>query len=92
MRVDDNIKTTATDRRDDSTTVCLLDYLYFKENYKIIAIDMGKSKALDADPIATKSINFTGNLDQAGNTTMFFIIKKVKDTNLDFSQGTVKIL
>ena len=32
MRVDDNIKTTATDRRDDSTTVCLLDYLYFKEN------------------------------------------------------------
>ena len=37
-------------------------------------------------------INFTANLDRAGNTTMFFIIEKVNETVLDFSQETVKVL
>ena len=36
--------------------------------------------------------NFTGNLDWAGNTTMFFIIEEAKETILDFSQGTVRVL
>ena len=58
---------------DDYTTGCLLDYPYFKENYTLIAIDPSKQQALDADPKAIKSINFIGNLERTGNTTMFFI-------------------
>ena len=70
----------------------MLDYSYFKENYKIIAIDLSKQQALDANPRAIQQINFTANLDRAGNTTMFFIIEKAKETVLDFLQGTVKVL
>ena len=40
----------------------------------MIAIDLSNQKALDTDPKAIQQINFTGNLDQAGNTTMSFII------------------
>ena len=39
-----------------------------------------------------QQINFTGNLDQAGNKTMFFIIEEAKETILDFSQESVKVL
>ena len=58
----------------------------------MIAIDLSKQQALDTDPKAIQQINFTANLDQAGNTTMFFIIGEVKETILSFSQGTVKVL
>ena len=58
----------------------------------MIAIDLSKQQALDADPKAIQQISFTGNLDRAGNTTMFFINEKGKETILDFSQGTVRIL
>ena len=69
----------------------MLDYLYLKENYKMIAIDLSKQQALDADPRAIQQINFTANLDRAGKTTMFFITEEAKGTVLDFSQGTVKV-
>ena len=36
--------------------------------------------------------NHTGNLDRAENTKMFFIFDEEKETILDFSQGTVKML
>ena len=72
--------------------VCLLDYPYFENHYKMIAIDLSKQQALDADPKAIQQINFTANLDRAGNTTMFFIIEEAKETVLDYSQGTVKVL
>ena len=58
----------------------------------MIAIDFSKQQALDADPRAIQQINFTANLDRAGNITMFFIIEKAKETVLEFSQGTVKVL
>ena len=77
---------------DNYTTGCLLDYSYFKGHYKMIAIDLSKQQALDADPRAIQQINFTANLDRDGNTTMFFIIEEAKETVLDFSQGTVKVL
>ena len=82
----------ATGKGDDYTTGCLLDYPYLKENYKMIAIDLSKQQAVDADPRAIQQINFTANLDRAGSTTMFFIIEEAKETVLDFSQGTVKVL
>ena len=50
-------------QEDDYTTGCLLDYSYFKNHYKIIAIDLSKQQALNADPRAIQQINFTANLD-----------------------------
>ena len=58
----------------------------------MIAIDSRKQQAFDADPRAIQQINFTANLDRAGNTTMLFIIEQAKETVLDFSQGTVRVL
>ena len=58
----------------------------------MIAIDLSKQQVLDADPTAIQQINFTANLDKAGNTTMFFIIEEAKETVFEFSQGTVKVL
>ena len=58
----------------------------------MIAIDLSKQQALDSYPRAIQQINFTANLDRAGNTTMFFIVEETKETVLDFSQGTVEVL
>ena len=52
----------------------------------MIAVDFSKQQALDADPTAIQQINFTANLDRAGNKTMLFIIEEAKETVLDFSQ------
>ena len=48
----ENIRNIAMGQGDDYTAGCLLDYAYFKENYKMIAIDLSKQQALDADPRA----------------------------------------
>ena len=88
----ENIRKNATGKGDDYTTGCLLDYPYFKENYKMTAIDLSRQNELDADPRAIQEINFTLNLDRAGNTTMYFIIEEAKETVFEFSQGTVKVL
>ena len=58
----------------------------------MIAVDLNKQQALDADPKAIQQINFTANLDRTGNLRIFFILEEAKETILDFSQGTVKIL
>ena len=58
----------------------------------MIEIDLSKQQALDSDPRAIQQIDFTANLDREGNTTVFFIIKKAKETVAEFSQGTVKVL
>ena len=52
----DNIRKIATGQGDDYTTGCLLDYAYFKNYYKMIAIDLSKQQALDADPRAIQQI------------------------------------
>ena len=88
----ENIRKIATGQGGDYTTGCLLDYTYFKDHYKMIAIDLSKQQSLDADPRAIKQINFTANLERARNTTVFFIIEEAKETISDFSQGTVKVL
>ena len=77
MRTYDNIRKIATGQGDDYTTGCLLDYNYFNNYYKMIAIDLSKQQALDADPKAIQQINFTGNLDR---------VEGAKETVLDFSQ------
>ena len=88
----DNIWKIATGQGDDYTTGCLLDYNYFSNYYKMIAIDLSKQQALDADPKEIQQINFTANLDRDGSTTIFFIIEEARETILDFLQGTVKVL
>ena len=87
-----NIPKIATGQGDDYTTGCLLDYNYFKNYIKMIAIDLSKQQVLDADPKTILQIYFTGNLDWGGQTAINFIIEEVKETILDFSQGTVREL
>ena len=77
---------------DDYTTVCLLDYHYFKKYYKLIAIELNKQQKLDAGPKAIQQTNFNGNLDRDGSTQMFFIIEEAKKAVLDFLKGTVEVL
>ena len=91
-RAYENIRKIATGQGDDYTTGCFLDYSYFNNHYKMIAIDLSKQQVFDAHPRAIQQINFTANLDRAGNTTMFFITEKAKEIVLGFSQGTVKVL
>ena len=65
------------------TTGNLLDYEYFKDNYKLIAIDLSKQTELE-DTDLEQQINFIGKLEN--NATMFFIIEKKKETTFDFSK------
>ena len=88
----DNIRKIAIGQGDDYTTGCLLDYPYFANTYKMIAVDLSKQQALDADPRSIQQINFTANLDRAENTRVCFILEEAKETILDFSQGRVKVL
>ena len=57
----------------------------------MLAVDLSKQQALDADPRAIQQINFTANLDRA-NTRIYFILEEAKETSLTFTQGTVKVL
>ena len=68
----------------------MLDYPYFKRFCKMIAMDLSKQQALDADLKVMQQINFTGNPEV--NAKMFFIIERKKETILGFSKGTVKVL
>ena len=58
----------------------------------MIAIDLSKQQALDAGPKAIQQIDFTANLDRAGNTRFYFILKEAKETVFESSQQTVKVL
>ena len=73
-----NIRKIAIGQGDDYTASCLLDYTYFKKYYKMIAINLSKQQALDADPRIIQQINFTANLDRDGNTRFYFILEEVK--------------
>ena len=92
MKTYDNIQKFATGQGDDYTTVCFLDYPYFKDHYKMIVIDSSKQQVLDTYLKAIQWINFTGNPNQRGGETIFFIIGEAKDTILDFSQETARVL
>ena len=73
----------------DCTTGNLLDFGYFKKNYKLIAIDLSKQTKLK-DP---QQINFIGKLEnQDHGATMFFIIKKSVETTFNFSQKFATII
>ena len=72
----------------DYTTGNLLDFAYFKENYRLIAIDLSKQTKLK-DP---QQISFIGKLSNTRGGTMFFIIEKSEETTFNFSQNSVTII
>ena len=86
----DEIRKISTGQGDDYTTGCLLDFAYFKENNRLIAIDLSKQKPLDADPKAKQQIIFTG---QAPNNTIriYYILEQSREPVLEFSKGTTKV-
>ena len=76
-------------RNNDYTTGNLLDFAYFKNNYRLIAIDLSKQTKLK-DP---QQINFIGKFEgQVDKTEMCFIIKKSEETTFEFLQNSVNIL
>ena len=73
----------------DYTTGNLLDFTYYKENYRLIAIDLSK-QAIIKDP---QQINFIGKIEgQDNGVTMFFIIERSEETTFEFLQNSVNIL
>ena len=74
---------------DNYMTGNLLDFPYYKENYKLIAIDLSKrTKIKDS-----QQINFIGKIEGQNNgVTMFFIIEKSEETTFKFSQNSVNII
>ena len=68
----ERIRKIATGKGDDYTTGCLLDYPHFKKSYKMMAVHLSRQNELHADPRAIQQINFTANLDRAGNTKNIF--------------------
>ena len=86
----DEIRKIATGQGDDYTTGCLLDYQYFKDHYNLIAIDLSKQKELDADSRAIQQIESHGMLKT--NSQVCTVLEKSKETTLQFSKGTAKVL
>ena len=92
FRTYDNIQKIAIGQVDDYATGCLLDYPWLKKYYELIAIDLSKQQKLDDNPKPVQQINFIGNSDWDGNAHMFLIAEEKKETVLEFSKGTVKVL
>ena len=68
----------------------MLDFVYFEKNYKIIAADLSKEKALDADSRAIQQIIFTGHTD--AQIRVYYILEQSKETILEFPKGTTNFL
>ena len=85
----DEIRKISTKQGDDYATGCLLDFAYFKNDFRLITADLSKQKALDADPKAIQQIIFTGQVDDE-TLTVFCILEKSKETILEFAKETTK--
>ena len=89
----DEVREVSTGQGDDYTKGFLLDYAYFKDNYGLIVVDLSKHKALDADPRAIQQIVFRGIKGNYGTKIrLYTILKKSKETVLEFYKGTTKVL
>ena len=74
---------------EDYTTGSLLDYNYFDKHFKLVAADLSKQKELDADPRLIQQIEFKCMLGT--DSTIYWLLKKSKETILEFYKGTVKV-
>ena len=89
----DEVRKVLTGYGDYYAASCLLVYAYFKDNYKLIAVDLNK-QALDANPRAIQQIVFQGVVggENATKIRLYTILKKSKETVLEFVKGTTKVL
>ena len=90
----DEIRKISTGQGDDYTTGCLLDFAYFEKNYRLIAADLSKQKALDADSRAIQQIIFIGKIKSTEVNTrviLYYILEQSKETMLEFSKGTTEV-
>ena len=55
----DEVRKVSTRQGDDYVTGCLLDFAYFLKKTRLVAADLNKQKALDADSRAIQQITFT---------------------------------
>ena len=76
-------------KNNDYATSTLLDFAYFKEHYRLLAIDLSSQTKLKD----LQQINFIGKLEnQAHGATMFFIIEKLEEITSELLQNSVNIL
>ena len=80
----------STRKGDNYTTGCLLDFAYFKKDYRLIAANLSEQKALDADSTAIQQITFTGKASAVA--LIYYIHEKSKETVLEFYKETTKVL
>ena len=91
----DKIRKLSIGKIDDYTTGSLLDFTYFEKNDRLIAADLSKQKALDADSRAIQQIIFTGKIKATVANTrviIYYILEQSKETILEFAKGTAKVL
>ena len=89
------IRKISTGQGYDYTICCLLDFGYFEKNYVLIAANLNKQKALDADSRAIQQTIFTGKIKATVANTraiIYYILEKSKETMLEFAKGTKKVL
>ena len=70
-------------------------FLILKKIYRLLVVDLSKQKALDADSRAIQQIIFTGKIKATVANTrviIFYVLEKSKETILEFSKGTTKVL
>ena len=82
-----------TGQVDDNTIVCLLNYTFVKDSYRLIAVDSSKHKALDADTRAIHQIVSQGAAGGNDNIKLrlYTILEKSKETVLEFHKRTEKV-
>ena len=90
----DEVRKVSTVHGDDYSTRSLLDYAYFKDNYRLIAVDLSKQKSLDADPRAIQQIVFQGVVGGADNPKiiLYAILEQSKETVLEIYKGIAKLV
>ena len=93
----EELRKVMTGRSEDYTTGSLLDYDYWKNNYELICCDLSKQKVLDSNPKANQQVEFvyklgnTRNVAGGNRVQILTVLKKEKETKLEFSKGTVKV-
>ena len=86
----DEVRKISTGQGDDYTTGRLLDYSYFRKNYRLIAVDLSKQKAFDANSRAIQQIIFTGKIKSTVANTrivIFYVLEKSKKNNIRIFKG-----
>ena len=86
----DEVRKVSTGQGDDNSTECLLDYQYFKDNYRLIIVDLRKQKELDSNSRAIQQIEFYGMLKN--NSQVDTLLEKSKETMLEFYKGKAQVL